>query len=96
MTSDIYPQPSDISQTDGEFIHSEFYIDESLPSSVNSDPLDELKLLKYDSSSDDLRQADGLCDGRKYFSDLCIEQLISHSDDANGAVIHLLQVLHQN
>lgn len=92
MTSDIYPQQR---YTDGEFIHSEFYIDESLPSSLNSDPQDELKLLKYDSSSDDLRQDDGLCDGRKYFSDFCVKQLINHSDDANGAVIHLLQVLHQ-
>lgn len=98
MTSDIYPHcanQKDLCHTDGEFIHSEFYIDESLPSSVNSDPQDEVKQLKYDSSSDDLRQGDGICDGRKYFSDLCIEQSNIHCDDANGAVIHLLQVLHQ-
>lgn len=95
MTSDIPPHQRDVCQVDGEFINSEFYIDESLPSSVNSDPQDEQKPLKYDSSSDELRQCDGSCDGRKYFSDLCIERLNSHSDDANGAVIHLLQVLHQ-
>lgn len=98
MTSDIYPHQKDTScPIDGEFIHSEFYIDESLPSSLNSDPQDEQKLLKYDSSSDDLRQGDdGSCnDGRKYLSDLCSRQLNNHSDDANGAVIHLLQVSHQ-
>lgn len=94
MTSDIYPHRTDICNTDGEFIHSEFYIDESLPSSLSS-PQDEQKLLKYDSSSDDLRQGDGSHDGRKYFSDLCIRQINNDCDDANGAVIHLLQVLHQ-
>lgn len=96
ITSDIYPHQSDVCHTDGEFIHSEFYIDESLPSSLNSDPQDAVKLLKYDSSNDDLRQGDdGSCDGRKHFSDLCNEQLNNHYDDTNGAVIHLLQVLHQ-
>lgn len=96
MTSDIYPHQRDTCPTDGEFIHSEFYIDESLPSSLNSDPQDEQKLLKYDSSSDDLRPGDdGSCNGRKYLSDLCSRQLNYHSDDANGVVIHLLQVSHQ-
>ncbi|KAJ6648456.1 RB1-inducible coiled-coil protein 1 [Pseudolycoriella hygida] len=85
MTSNIYPQKRDL--CDGEFIHSEFYIDESLPSSLGSDPQDDLRLLKYDSSSDDLRQ----CDGENKNSNLCIEQLNYHCDDANGAVIHLLQ-----
>ncbi len=94
VTTDIYPHQKDACHSDGEFIHSEFYIDESLPSSVNSDRLDEHKCLKYDSSTDEeLRQGDD--DGRINFSDLCIEQLNYQYDDANGAVIHLLQVLHQ-
>lgn len=97
MTSDIYPNcanQKDLCQTDGEFVHSEFYIDESLPSSLNSDPQDEQKLLKCDSNCDDLRLG-GIRDGQKSFSDFCIEQINNHSDDTNGAVIHLLQVLHQ-
>lgn len=99
IPSDIYPHQNDACHTDGEFIHSEFYIDESLPSSVSSDPPDEQNaLLKYDNSFDDLRQGvNASCDnGRTDFSDRYIKQLNNHYDDANGAVIHLLQVLQSN
>lgn len=99
MTSDIYPHQSDSSPIDGEFIHSEFYIDESLPSSLTDDSEPPDGQLKYDTSSDDLRYSEmngsSHGDGRKCNYDLFVEQLISRCDDANGAVIHLLQVLHQ-
>lgn len=73
---------------DSEFINSEFYIDESLPSSLNSDRQDEqfLRQLKDECSSDDnIHQMDD-----RYLSSDNIDfgKLISDSE----AVISLLQV----
>lgn len=82
----VYPHPTDACPSDGEFIHSEFYIDESLPSSVNSaDTQDDEKVIGFEHCVDGLRPG------------VCIEPLNGQCDaTTNGAVIHLLQVSHQN
>ena len=75
--------------TDSEFINSEFYIDESLPSSLTSDDRRAedgcTRPLKYESSSDDIEQMAG---DDKSSSDQYAGQL---QDDAD-TVILLLQV----